>query len=155
MKFHSIISKFTRSIFFVSFLFDFEVPIAPDDGGTSDGRSTPPRRPMTIMIPSFNRQWWFVWSFKLALYQSLWFYRYFNSYLAMLATGVTTRADINGNDGHSEAPIQQQIVSLSNRMITGNAAGGCVNVVEGGRRRVARFEGYLQRRRRRSVVFGL
>ena len=49
----------------------------------------------------------------------------------MLATVVAKRAGIDGNDGRSEAPIQQQIVSLSNRMITGNAAGGCVNVVEG------------------------
>jgi len=75
----------------------------------------------------------------------------------MLATVVAKRAGIDGNDGRSEAPIQEQIVSLSNRMITGNAAGGYVNVVEGGRRRVARFEGYLQRRRhrRRSVAFGL
>ncbi len=59
----------------------------------------------------------------------------------MLATGVAARAGIDGNDGRSEAPIQEQIVSLSNRMITGNAAGGYVNVVEGGRRQVARFEG--------------
>ena len=74
----------------------------------------------------------------------------------MLATGVAARVGIDGNDGRSEAPIQQQIVSLSNRMITDNAAGGYANVVEVGRRRVARFEGYLQRRRRRrSVVFGL
>jgi len=60
----------------------------------------------------------------------------------MLATGVAARVGIDGNDGRSEAPIQQQIVSLSNQMITDNAAGGCVNVVEGGSRRVARFEGY-------------
>ena len=74
----------------------------------------------------------------------------------MLATVVAKRAGIDGNDGRSEAPIQQQIVSLSNRMITDNAAGGYANVVEVGRRRVARFEGYLQRRRRRrSVVSGL
>ena len=74
----------------------------------------------------------------------------------MLATGVAARVGIDGNDGRSEAPIQQQIVSLSNRMITDNAAGGYANVVEVGRRGVARFEGYLQRRRRwRSVVFGL
>jgi len=59
----------------------------------------------------------------------------------MLATGVAARAGIDGNDGRSEAPIQQQIVSLSNRMITDNAAGGCANVVEVGRRQVARFEG--------------
>ena len=51
----------------------------------------------------------------------------------MLATGVTMRADINGNDDHSEAPIQQQIVSLSNRIVAGNVVGRSVTVVGEGR----------------------
>ncbi len=75
-----------------------------------------------------------------------------NSYLANLTTVVAARAGIDGNDGRSDALIQRQIVSLSNRMITGDEAGGFAKVVEGGSRRVAMFEAQRRRRPRAFIA---
>jgi hypothetical protein len=54
----------------------------------------------------------------------------FEFLFGIIYNGCGSESGIDGNDGRSEALIQQQIVSLSNLIVVGDVAGGSATIVE-------------------------